>query len=180
MYNSSFYYYYIDSRQRLSGTDSNFSYNISLPDDHDFTHVCLLNALIPKSYYLIQAGFNTFQLQEGDETVTVTKSPGNYLLNVFKTIIGQLLTAASPSGWVYTLTYPSGNQPDTGMFTYSVSGNTSQPSIICGSNLFEPLGFFMNSTNTFINNSLTSTTVIKLVSEDRLNIHSSIQIVIIF
>lgn len=172
--NTGFYYYYIDSRKRTSGTDSSFNYIISLPDDHKFTHVCILNALIPKSYYLIQAGYNTFQLREDTTTVTITVPPGNYLKGVFQAVIGGLLSTASPNGWVYTITYPTGNNPDTGKFTYIVTGNTSQPALIFGPDLFEPFGFFQNSINTFIGDSITSTAVIKLVSEDRLIIHSSL------
>ena len=48
------YYVYINSRERESGTDENFTYNIQFPDGLDFTHVVCLNVLIPKSYYLIQ------------------------------------------------------------------------------------------------------------------------------
>ena len=50
------YYVYINSRERIAGTDENFTYNIQFPDGFDFTHVVCLNVLIPKSYYLIQNG----------------------------------------------------------------------------------------------------------------------------
>ncbi|HVT63452.1 MAG TPA: hypothetical protein VHD33_08210 [Legionellaceae bacterium] len=174
MTTESFFYVYIDSRKRLSGTDSNFTYSIPLPDDHNFTHVTLLNALIPKSYYLIQVGFNTFQLQENSNIVTITVPIGNYTLSAFESIISNLLTTNSPNGWTYSISYPNSTQPDTGKLTYTVSGNSSQPSLIFGPDLFEPFGFFQNSTNTFVNNTLVSTCVIKLVSEDRLILHSSL------
>jgi len=70
--------------------------------------------------------------------------------------------------------YPPTSGADTGKFTYTVSGNSSQPSIIVTDVLFEPFGFFQSSTNQFVNNSLTSTTVINLQSETRLLIHSSL------
>lgn len=169
-----FFYVYIDSRKRLSGTDSNFTVAIPLPDDHSFTHVTLLNALIPKSYYLIQAGFNTFQLQENTSIVTITVPIGNYTLSTFQSTISNLLSSNSPNGWTYSLSYPNSTLPDTGKFTYTVSGNSSQPSLIFGPDLFEPFGFLQNSNNTFVNNTITSTCVIKLVSEDRLILHSSL------
>jgi len=67
------HYVYINSRDRLSGTDENFTYNIQFPDGFDFTHVVCLNVLIPKSYYLIQADGqeNNFQLVENGVSVTV-------------------------------------------------------------------------------------------------------------
>ena len=68
------YYVYINSRDRISGTDENFSYNIQFPEGFDFTHVVCLNALIPKSYYLIQSGGveNIFYLKENLTTVTIS------------------------------------------------------------------------------------------------------------
>ena len=102
------YYVYVNSRERIAGTDENFTYAINFPQDHDFDTVVCLNALIPKSYYLIQDGTfeNIFQLQE-NTVVTVTVPIGSYLLSAFRTTIGALLTAASPNGLTYTLTYPA-------------------------------------------------------------------------
>lgn len=168
------YSVYVDSSNRASGTDSDFIYNIALPSDQEFTHVCLLNALIPKSYYLIQRGFNTFQLREGATIITVTVPIGNYILNAFRTTITTLLNNASPNGWVYSVTYPPSSGPDTGKFTYSVAGNSSQPSLIFGDVLYEPFGFLPSTVNTFISGSLESVTVIKLQSEDRLIIHTNL------
>ena len=172
---SNSFYVYIDSKHRLSGTDSNFTYPIKLPDDREFTHVALLNALIPKSYYLIQDGGNTFQLQEGLTIVTITIPLGNYLLNTWKAVLTSLLNSNSPNSWVYAITYPNiSSQADTGKFTYSVTGNTSQPSLIFDNILYEPFGFLGATTNAFTANSLVSATVLKLQSEDRLIIHSSL------
>ena len=50
------HFIYINSRDRINGTDENFTYNINFPSGLDFTHVVCLNVLIPKSYYLIQNG----------------------------------------------------------------------------------------------------------------------------
>ena len=98
------HYIYINSRDRISGTDENFTYNMNFPSDLEFTHVVCLNALIPKSYYLIQNGEleNIFQLDENGTTITITVPIGSYLLNSFKTTIGALLTNASPNSLTYT------------------------------------------------------------------------------
>ena len=170
------YYVYINSRDRISGTDENFTYSIQFPDEFDFTHVVCLNALIPKSYYLIQNGplENIFQLNENGVIVTVTVPIGSYLLSAFKTIIGSLLTAASPNGLTYVLTYPALTGADTGKWTYTQNNAAIQSSIICNAHLFEPLGFFSGSTNAFTGTTLVSTCVIKLQSEDRLLVHSNI------
>jgi hypothetical protein len=135
-----------------------------------------LNAIVPKSYYLIQKGAfeNIFQLQENDTVVTITVPVGSYLLNSFKTVIGTLLTNASPNGLVYTLTYPSLAGPDTGKWTYHQSDESIVSTILMNSHLYEPFGFLPNSRNVFQGTTLESTCVIKLQSEDRLLIHTNL------
>ena len=115
------YYVFVNSRNRESGTDENFTYNIQFPTGVNFDRVVVLNALIPKSYYLIQEGSheNTFQLTEDGTTVTITVPVGSYLLSAFKTTIATLLSNASPNGLTYTLTYPSLAGPDTGKWTFT-------------------------------------------------------------
>lgn len=168
------YYVYVNSRNRLAGTDSTFTYNIAFPQDYEFDRVTVLDALIPKSYYLIQAGYNTFILEEKGVNTTITVPIGSYTLTSFKSNISNLLTAGSPNNWTYALTYPAASAPDTGKWTYTVTGNGgSQPSLIFNATLFEPFGFLMNSTNTFVGSTLISTAVIKLQAEDRILLHSN-------
>ena len=45
--------FYIDSHSRVSGTHSNFSYNIDLKGN-EYDYCVVLQASIPKSYWLIQ------------------------------------------------------------------------------------------------------------------------------
>lgn len=166
------YYVYVNSADRISGTNANFTYNVALPEDHNFTHVTVLDALIPKSYYLIQDGADTFQLTEDSTTVTISLTHGNYLLNAWTTTLTSALNTNSPNGWTYTVTYPTPTGADQGKLIYTVTGNSSEPSITVSSALYEPFGFASGTTNTFTSGSLTSSTVIKLQSEDRLLIHS--------
>ena len=107
-------------------------------------------------------------------TVTVSVPIGSYLLSAFKTVIGNLMTAASPNGLTYTLTYPPSSGADTGKWTYTQNNGAIQSSIIVNQHFFEPLGFEANSTNAFTGTTLVSTCVIKLQSEDRLMIWSNI------
>lgn len=171
------YFLYVNSRERLSGTDSDFTYAVNYPEGEEFTHCVLLNALIPKSYYLIQNNTtldDKFQLDENGTTVTITVPLGNYTLTTFKNTIGALLTAASPNGLTYTLSYPANNMPDTGRWTYAQNNAAIQSTIICNEHLYEPFGLLRGSTNAFIGATLTSTAVIKMQSEDRLLISSSL------
>lgn len=171
------YYVYINSRDRQSGTDENFTYNIAFPTGVEFDRVVCLNALIPKSYYLIQnttPDDQTFQLRENNTTVTITVPIGSYLLSSFKSTIAFLLTNASPNNLTYTVTYPATSAPDTGKFTFQQNNAAIVSSLIFNNHLFEPFGFLANSTNTFTGDTLISTAVIKLQSEDRLLIHSNV------
>jgi hypothetical protein len=171
------HFVYVDSVRKIAGTSSSFTYNLNLPSDMKFDRVVVLDALIPKSYYLIQSGLNTFQLQEGATTVTVTMPVGNYTFNAFKTVVAAQLTAASPNGWIYTILSPNTNaQADSGKFTYVVAGNSSQPSLIFTNqnSIYEQFGFDVNTTNVFIGNNLISTNVCKLQVEDRIYLNSNI------
>ena len=113
-------------------------------------------------------------MKANNTTVTVTLPIGSYLLLAFKTVIGALLSAASPNGLTYTLSYPSLSGTDTGKWTYTQTNAAIQSSIITNEHLDEPLGFLRNTTNLFTGTTLISSAVIKLQSEDRLLIHSNI------
>jgi len=170
------YHVYINSRDRVDGTDESFSYNIQFPAGYDYDQVVCLNVLIPKSFYLIQSGGDEqiFDLEENGVVVQITVPVGSYLFNAFRTTLGTLLTNASPNGLTYTLTSPSSSGPDTGKWTYTQSNGAIQSAIICKSHLFEPLGFHANSRNLFTGTTLVSSCVIKLQSEDRLMIRSNL------
>src|SRR6185437_735134 len=168
---------YLSSANRISGTDSsNFTIQVPIPPHETFTHVCLLEANIPKSYYLVQAGYNTFILLEQGIPITITITPANYTATCFKTCLAEALNAASLAGWVYSVGSPSSTQPATGRFTYAVvgPGGGNQPSFVFTTNLYEQLGFNFNSTNTFVGGALTSANVVRFQSEDALYIHSDI------
>lgn len=174
--------FYINSSNRISGTDSDFYYQIDL-SNYEPTHVLVLQANIPKSYYVVQNGYNTFTLSEpyasGTSTTTITIPAGNYNRSNFMIVLQSQLTTLSAQGYTYTISIPNSvNSGDTGKYTFSVAGNgTYQPSFIIPNdpnNMYEMLGFVAGSTNTFVTNTLTSTNVIKLLKEDSIFIHSDI------
>ena len=162
--------FYINSSQRTAGTNGNFSFQMQLPPNSNFDRVCVLQANIPISFYIVPAGYNTMTLVENGTNVTITVPVGNYTALTFATTISSLLSSSSVNGWVYTVTL----QTLTGKFTYSVANNTSQPRFVFTSNLFEQFGFNANSTNVFTGNTLTSANVVKFIPEDSLYIHSDI------
>lgn len=171
----------VNSRNRISGTDDNFSYQLNIPEGHN--RVAVLEMSVPKSYYIVEEGFNTFELQEGGspvDSVMITVPPGNYNRRSLQSVVSSLLNANSPNGWSYTISYPNENsQSDTGKYTFTVSKSPApspdeQPSFIFTNGLFEPLGFNRNSTNTFVDDELISTNVIKIVREDTLFLKSDL------
>lgn len=173
--------YYIDSHNKLTGTDSNFSIGIDLPQNEKYDHVCVLSAVIPKSYYLIQAGYNTFTLTESKINSTITIPVGNYSATVFASVVAALLTAQSVTNgnnYTYTITIANGTTTSvTGLFRYTVAGNGAvQPSLtfLNTNKLYEQFGFPNGTTQTFVNNTLTSAYVVKFQVEDTLFLHSDI------
>jgi hypothetical protein len=167
--------YYVNTLNKINGSNENFTYSFQIPQKSGFDRVVVLSASIPNTFYLIQEGYNTFTLRENSTDVTITIPPGNYSAKVFALVVVPLMNAASPNSWIYSMALPNQNQEaSTGKFNYTVTGNSSQPSIICTANVNEQLGFLVNSTNTFIDNQLTSLTTLNFGAESTLFIHSDI------
>ena len=114
-----------NSKDRVSGTNSNF---ISQPVDlgnNAFDTVCLIQASIPKSFYNVPSGYNTFVLREFDgvttANATITIPPGSYTRINFQSTLATLLTNASPDGLTYTVSYPASTEADTFHYTFNVN-----------------------------------------------------------
>ena len=164
--------FYINSAARASGTDGNFLASVALPAEEKFTHVCVMEASVPKSYYLVQAGFNTFTVIENAVPLLVSVAPGNYNVNTFARYLSNLLTTVSLNHWVYSVSYSTAQDgPQTGKYLFAVAG-TGQPTFVFANYLQEQMGFARNSANTFVANVMTSTSVVKFQLEDILYCHS--------
>ena len=167
--------YYINSANRIEGSGSDFSYCLSIPIHSNFTYCSVIQASIPKSYYLVQENQNTFTLDENGTEYTITMPIGNYNRSSFIIKLQSLLNDIG--SWTYVVTAPdtSNGDPETGKLTYSVSGNGGvQPKFIFTLYLYETMGFNKNSTVSFVGNSLTSSNVINLQKESTLFIHSDL------
>lgn len=167
--------FYVDSHQRISGTHSNFSYQLEY-NNEDFDHCVVLQASIPKSYWLIQNGENTFVLDEISNQVTITMPVGNYSRSSFAYQLQYQLNTYSPNGWTYQISIPNSSMTgDTGLYTWTVTGNGGvQPRFIFTDYLYEQFGFEPNSSYVFTADTLTSINVVKFQLEDSIFIHSDI------
>jgi hypothetical protein len=153
-----------NSKDRTGGTNPDF---VSNPVDlgvNNFDSVCLVSASVPKSFFNMPTGYNTFTLTEITSR-TITIPPGNYNRINLLTVLQTQLNTGAPVGWSYAVTYPDTTGADTFRYTFTVSGNgATQPRFIFSTikTPFRQLGFEDGSTNIFTANSLTSTNAINL------------------
>ena len=193
--------FYIDSQNRTSRTSGNFSINFAMPPNNTYNRIVVMQASVPKSFYLVSAPYNTFQLLEtgttssgsaintfgsvstNGDTKTITFTEGNYsktnMIVCLQTMLSltSSLNSTLATQYVYIVGYPLMNQPNTGKFSYTVVNlTTSQPQIIfpVNSTLYLPMGFNRGSTNIFSSSFLTSQNVIRLQAKDTLFIKSNI------
>ena len=169
-----------NSKDRIAGTNSSFQ---NIPVDlgtNKYDAVCLMSASIPKSYYNMPSGYNTFTLTENSVSTIITIPVGSYNKLNLAIVLSTLLTAGSVTlgnNWVYTVTNPNTqNAPDTFKFTFTVSNNgLFQPTITMNNNSpFRQLGFDQSTSYTFVANNLESVNAINLAYILRMFIQSSI------
>lgn len=145
---------YIDSDYRLDGTSSNFTYHIYPPKNYN--KFSLVSCSIPKTFYMIQDGYNTFIVEENGVQHTITIPIGNYSQLSFKTKVLALLVLSC------SYTYAIERLPQTFKYNITVTGNAGiQPKFIFPSTsiLYRNFGFNFGSTNTFSADTLTSVNI---------------------
>lgn len=167
---------YIDSSKRALGTDGSFSINVSYNTRVPYDRVALMAANIPKTYYAIPQGRNTFVLTEGVTSITVVVAVGTYTRQGFATYLGARLTALSPSGWTYAVSLPNTSiGPETGYYTYTVTGSGGvQPTFTFGTSMGQQMGFDPNTTYAFTGGALVSVNVTNLAAETSLYLKSNL------
>jgi len=168
---------YINSRDRLSGTDSRFTYRIEFPAQRTFNRVCATRITIPKSYYLISEPNNWFILEEMGIQTRVHVPVGNCGRKTFVRTVRDLLNFHSPHSWEYNIDYAGMNDIDDGKLTFTVKNNIfgemeQQPSLILGVGLFEQFGLNRNSRNDFEFSKMRSINQVSFQAEDTLFLHS--------
>jgi hypothetical protein len=161
---------YINSKDRDSGTSSNFTITLDLPPN--LNRVAVAAFAIPKVYY---GEFGTFTLTETSpngtsSSVLISTQPGNYDIDQFRLMISSLLNAASPNGLVYLVRVNS----IIGKFIFTVNSQTIIPSISTNDTIYEALGLDPNTTSFFTNGFLTSTNVVNVNLDSNLFLKSNI------
>jgi hypothetical protein len=171
---------YIDSGAQLTSSKNTWNVSIDINLEGDYNRITVIQSQIPVSYYVIGSGANTFTLTEGNSSVVITIPPANYNVFSFSTTVGALLTAASPNGYTYTISYPNSyTSADTGLFTYTVNSIAKTVSFTfpTKSPLPEQFGFVTGTTNYFSVNGLVqtllSTNVVNFTPENSLYIRCS-------
>lgn len=171
---------YIDSSSQLTSTNNVFVSNLDVEIPKEYNYVSLVGFQCPVSYYIIASGNNTFQLKEGNTKVSISVLPGNYNILSFQTTISSLLTANSPNGYTYTITYPSSyTTVDTGKFTYQVNSTVNTVSLLFPSNnaIADTFGFPNGSIATFtvsgLVQTLVSQNIVTFVPESSIFLHMS-------
>lgn len=163
----------INSRERISGTSSNFFIDIKKEKMEGNNYVSCSKASIPKSYHIIAEGQNVFYLQEdGYPPLQVLVEKGNYSRKELTRYLAALLTNLSPSGAVYSIEIPKA--PDTGYLNFSVDPPIETTFIFTQSKMYERLGFERNKAYPFTEGKLTSPNVINLVRETTLFVKTNL------
>ena len=156
----------VDSSQRVSGTSSNFTINLNLPSFvQEFDRVALNQISIPRSWYDVESGVNTFQFKEGSggtlKTITIT--PGMYNVTTLGTAIATLLTTNSQNGYTYTISYPnSALTVNNNLFTFTCSNTVTVFYLIFAGSMYQQIGFASNTTYTSTSGVLTSVNSISI------------------
>jgi hypothetical protein len=164
--------FYINTKNRLTGTHSDFSYKLDIDVNIKYDKVVVLNIAIPKSFYSVISGYNTFLFTENSIPHTITLPIGNYTRRSIALILTSLLNTAG--SYTYTITYENiATTEDTGKFTFT-SSNTSNPiSFTFTTGLYEQLGFDIGVYN-FTSGVLISSNAINVNIETTLFLHSNI------
>ena len=138
-------FFYIDSQNRTSGTSGNFSISLLMPPHNNYNRIVVMQCNIPKSFYLVSAPYNQFILYEPGTAATGTATnifgtittngaykyinlaEGNYtktnMIVCLQTMINlaSSLNSTTSTQYIYIVSYPLMNHPNTGKFTYFVN-----------------------------------------------------------
>lgn len=167
---------YIDSTSQLTTNKNVFTVTVDSDITSEYDMCSLISAQIPVSFYILQDGYNTFTLSEGNQSIIITIPQGNYSVYSFQSTVSSLLTASSPNGFTYSLLFTNiFTQVDTGKYTFQCSNTVTQISFQFPANnaVSEPFGFDPGTTVYFTNGILQSKNVVSFIPETSIFVHAS-------
>ena len=161
--------------KKINGETSAFYYELKLPQisKRTYTHAAISSCAIPKTYYVLPTDIS-FTITENGTPTVLTMSAGNYSRRSFAETLQTKLNTAS---WTYTVSFPNSySSVDDLKYTFTVSGNASQPVIEIPDNRFfaQCIGFEADTSYIFTGDSLKSVNVINFQAYDQLLIRSNI------
>lgn len=168
--------FYVNSLNRVEGNGSTFSFKLNA-DISKYDRVVILDASIPKSFYIINDRNNQIIVEENSVERIIYMPDGNYTRTSFVNVMTTKLNDGAPSGWTYTVSNASASIQDNGKLIYSVTGNSGVQPIFkfpYAETIYEQMGFDLYSDNAFVGDTITSTNVINLAQESTLFLRSDI------
>lgn len=136
--------HYVDSAKRSSGTVTDFTFDLTLPINHNM--VSLVNISFPRSNYLVEEGKNTFIISSSGVETEYVMDVGNYDELSFETAVTALIPGTCTINDRTAKLTITGTSGDFLIFPV-------------GSTLYHPFGFLKESSNEFVDNQLESETV---------------------
>ncbi len=160
----------------ISGTTDNFTYQVSLPADllQQFNAVSVISWSLPKSFYQINENNNDFVLNEDNQAIPLSITPGNYNLQQWFTYLSNLLTSSSTHGVTYVVSFQYSTL-DNGIMMITANNSSIPIYLYFGdTSLSYIFGFDQNSFNDFNAGVLLSKYVINLNESNTVYLNSNI------
>lgn len=167
--------YNITSKNRTSGLTNNFYISIDIPSDivNKINYVSISDISIPKSFYQIENGYNTFSLYENNILITITLPSGNYSKSQLISYLNTQMTTQSLNSVTYIITDEQ-TLFDTGKIVISCDKPLILKKLLFSQNdIYQYMGFDYNIIYNFTT-TITSPNIINLNSEDVILLHSNI------
>lgn len=172
--------YNINSKNKISGTDENFNIQIDIPNNlkNVLNMVSITQICIPKSFYMVQNGFNNLHLYEevigsgNKQLINIVIPPGNYKKTEFYKKLGTLMTSSSLNNITYTITDEQTDY-DTGKCKITATNtNVNKYLNFLYGDIYELIGFNKNTEYDFIDN-IVSINIINFNRENNLYLKSN-------
>lgn len=173
--------FYIDSRLRETGTTSNFTYRLDIDATQNYDQCALVQMIMPKSFYNIGPRNNSFELYYSTSTGVnnIIIPVGNYnaysLIRPIQNALNQA-SALLSNDYIFTISFNEITFKYDFKVTNSIWNGTVpiQPSFLFSSKLHQMLGFEHDTSNTFVNNNLSSQFQINVSYTKYINVKSSL------